>query len=169
MIIPFSKKLKEWPYEFLHCCVFRPAFGCSAVFNFFVYFERFFSDFTPEINKKHLKMNRKATKKVENVWKKYFNQLKGARSNQKLVEKHNTAHIILMIPIKDSGDLNSKLVQFLKVLSNSPVFECNLNTGQMDAIFLCTGPVFKWSVHRGLWEWVGTLLLIFVMVYPSSP
>ena len=64
----------------------------SAVFNLFGSFQTFSCDFTAEINKhlknwKRFEMNKK---KVENSWKKWLDQLLGARSSQKLVEIHNT-------------------------------------------------------------------------------
>ena len=57
--------------------------------HFFELFSSLFSDFMPEIKKKHLKTN--ITKKVENKWKNCFDQLSGARSTWKLVEIHNTS------------------------------------------------------------------------------
>ena len=61
-------------------------------FQAFLFSFSFFSDFTPEINKKRLKTEKgkKLTRKLENGWKKCFNQLSGARSTRKLVEIHNS-------------------------------------------------------------------------------
>ena len=54
--------------------------------TFFVHFQTFFSDFRREITEKGLK----SRKRVENGWKKHFDQLLGACSTRKLVKIHNT-------------------------------------------------------------------------------
>ena len=57
------------------------------------------SDFSCENTEKGLKW----TKKVENGWKKCFDQLLGARSTQKLVEVHNSPGTSGWEPLPDSN------------------------------------------------------------------
>ena len=87
--------------------VFWPAFGCCAhpkagKNEFF----HPFSNFQTFLLISGVKSLKKSLKKVENGWKKYFDQLSGACSTQKRVKIHNTqgmaigfAHQILFIKV----------------------------------------------------------------------
>ena len=61
----------------------------------------FFVDFRCEITEKGLKW----TKKVENGWKKYFDQILGARSTLKLVEIQNIPSLFLIKYLRSQSQM----------------------------------------------------------------
>ena len=102
----------------LECCVFGPAFGCCvhlkagrttffSHFQAFLFIFTFFSDFTPEINRK--------TKKLENGWKKRVRNTQHLRLQIKKSKLFTTIYICAIF-VKTDYTLALLLPKQLKII-----------------------------------------------------